>query len=129
MRKNPNLQYSSNSSFPEKFVFLNFRLSFQLVNACYEMNIPHNIMICYGKAQSQINIKDTDGYIRFILFPRKPVTGKQCSKVVKNITQHLLQFTGFKELYDSGSRPPVFCAACELGGCVTLLGNTHSPLS
>jgi len=32
------------------------------------------------------------------------------------------QFTGFKKLYESDKKPPVFCAACELGGCVVLLG-------
>ena len=90
------------------------------------MGIPHNIVICYGKPQSQVNIIDTHGYIRFMLFPRKPVTGKQRSEI---IMIHVFEmFTGLKELYDSDKKPPVFCAACELGGCVVLLGNTHTTL-
>ena len=87
------------------------------------MGIPHNIVICYGKPQSQVRIVDTHGYIRFLLFPRKPVTGKQCGG--EGLSTIIVHFIGFKELYDSNKKPPVFCAACELGGCVCLLGNTY----
>lgn len=54
----------------------NSRQGFKLINACIEKNIPHNVVICYGKAESQMRIIDTHKYIRILVFPRKPVTGE-----------------------------------------------------
>ena len=58
------------------YVLVPLRLCYQVVSLCYELEIPHNIVICYGKPQSQMRIIDSHGYVRFLLFPRKPVTGK-----------------------------------------------------
>ena len=91
-----------------------------VVNVCYELEIPFNIVICYGKPQSQVRIKDTDGYIRFLLFPRKPVYGRwRVFIIITHVHTSTWCFVGSKDLYDSGNKPP-FCAACELGGCVLL---------
>ena len=96
-----------------------YRLCYQLVSVCYDLDVPFNIVIGYGKPQSQVRIQESHGYIRFLLFPRKPVYGKWRAVIIITLIHLKIIFVGTKDLYDSGQKPP-FCAACELAGCVTL---------
>lgn len=104
-------------------VHLYFRIGHKVISLCYDMGLASNIVICYGKPQITVTMDRGHSYIRMLVFPRRPVTGKPPCNEISSL---LCVFSGFKQLYDSDTRPPMFCAACELAGCVILLGMSNT---
>jgi len=56
--------------------YVYFRIAYKVISICYDMDMPCNIVICYGKPHITVTVDRGHSYIRMLVFPRRPVTGK-----------------------------------------------------